>query len=500
MAILKDWLCGIPYEILQGSDMCEVGDVVFDSRKAAPQTVFVCMEGSKIDSHSFIGDVAAKGCRAIVVEKDVPQIHEDFPADISVLKVESGRRALAQLSAARFGNPSSKMLMIGLTGTKGKTSTSYMLQHILEYCGRRTGVIGTNGVMIRGEHFETRNTTPDSYELQSWFARMLEAGCDSVVMECSSQGFKMDRTAGIVFDYGIFLNISPDHIGPLEHADFAEYLYCKSRLLTQCRTAIVNADDPHTEELVKEAGGGWEKLLRFSLRDRTADLYACDLKFLTGADFTGTAFTACGLMNSEIRLSIPGEFNVSNALGALTAAADLRLPADKVREAMSHIHVDGRMEAVYKSDKFTVIVDYAHNEVSMVNLMATLKKYHPKRLIAVFGCGGNRSRDRRIGMGQAAAKSADFSVFTADNSRFEKTEDIIADIREAYLGAGGDPSAYVEIPDRREAIRYCMANAQQGDMIAVIGKGHEDYQEENGVRRHFLDKEEILKIRDELGL
>ena len=499
MALLKDWLKEINYRVLTGTDECEVNDVIFDSRKAEANTVFLCMKGSRVDSHDFIREVAGKGTETFVVEKDLKELNLPEGKELNLIYVEDARAALSSLSAARFGHPSEKLKMIGLTGTKGKTTTSYMFRAVLEACGYKTGVIGTNGVMIGDTHYETKNTTPDSYELNSYFSRMLEAGCEYVVMECSSQGFKMERTANIPFDYGIFLNISPDHIGPLEHADFDEYLYYKSRLFTQCRTAVLNADDPHTEKIV-ELSGCREKKYRFSISSEEADIYACDLHFRTDADFAGTEFRTGGLLEEEFRLAIPGVYNVSNVMAVLTVAYDLGLPMDKVREALEKVHVDGRSEVVYKSDKFTVIVDYAHNEVSMVNLMDTLRHYHPRRLVVVFGCGGNRSKDRRIGMGQTAAKTADFSIFTADNSRFEKTEDIIADIEQAYLEAGGKPDAYVKIPDRESAIRHAMAEAKAGDLIAVIGKGHEDYQEENGVRRHFLDREEILKIKEELGL
>lgn len=501
MAILSRLLDGTDYTLLCGNESAEVRDVIFDSRKAAADTVFVCMQGSKTDSHDFIPDVLARGCRSFVVEKELTELDafRGYEHDVNVLLVPNARRALAFMSAAIFDYPADKLKLIGITGTKGKTSTSYMFKAVLEECGYKTGVVGTNGVVIGDTHYETKNTTPDSYELNSYFAKMLDEGCEYAVMECSSQGFKMDRTAGLKFDYGIFLNISHDHIGPLEHKDFDEYLFCKSRLFTQCETAVLNADDEHAKDII-ELSGCREKQYFFSIKDSSADLYAYELKFKASALFTGTEFKTGGVLENVFRLGIPGDYNVSNALSVLTVAYDLGLPMDKVEHALEHVHIDGRTEAVYKSDKFSVIVDYAHNEVSMVNLMATLRKYEPKRLVAVFGCGGNRSKDRRIGMGETAARCVDFSIFTADNSRFEKTEDIIADIENAYLGAGGRPEAYVKIPDRREAIRYAMQNAEEGDIIAVIGKGHEDYQEENGVRHHFLDKEEIIKAREELGL
>ncbi len=501
MAILKDWLKDTEYKVLNGTDECEVSDVVFDSRKAAPGTVFLCMKGSRIDSHDFIPDVLEKGCKAIVVEKlfvDLPLTADSFK-DVNVIYTENARRTLAYLAAARFDYPADKLKLIGLTGTKGKTTTSYMFKDVFDKCGIKAGVIGTNGVVIGDEHIEINNTTPDSYALNSFFARMLEAGCEYVVMECSSQGFKMNRTDALKFDYGVFLNISPDHIGPLEHESFEEYLYCKSRLFTQCDTAVVNADDEHTDEIM-ELADFRDKQYRFSIKTNECDVYAHELNFKATKDFAGTEFKLGGDVNGVFKLGIPGDYNVSNALSVITVAYDLSLPMEKVEDALEHVHVTGRSEVVYKSDKFTVLVDYAHNEVAMVNLVATLRKYNPKRLVVVFGCGGNRSKDRRIGMGQTAAHCADLSIITSDNSRFEKPEDIIADIEEAYLGAGGSKDAYIKIPDRRAAIKYALEHAEDGDIIAVIGKGHEDYQEENGVRHHFLDREEILRAKEELGL
>ena len=498
---LADWLSELDCELISGTTDIPVEDVVYDSRKAGENTVFVCMSGSKTDSHDFIKEVYDKGCRAFVVEKELSELslprdgEGKLPEDLTLITTGNGRRALALLSAARFGYPTKKLRTIGVTGTKGKTTTSFMIKSILEHCGKKTGLIGTNGCYIAGEHFETRNTTPESYELNRYFAMMVERGCEYMVMECSSQGFKMHRTDGIKFDCGVFLNISPDHIGPLEHADFDEYLSCKMKLFSQCDKGIINIDDEHSGE-IREAYPG---LITYSIRDK-ADFYAENIHYVSGKDFMGAEFSVGGLTEDEVRLSIPGEFNISNALAAISVCSLLELPKKGINEALESIHVSGRMETVYKSDKFQVIVDYAHNEVSMESLLDTLRSYRPKRLVVVFGCGGNRSKDRRTGMGAAAAKSADLSIFTSDNSRFEKPEDIIRDIEEAYLAAGGREGSYVKIPDRREAIEYAMTHSEQGDIIAVIGKGHEDYQEVNGERTHFLDREVISETAEKYSL
>ena len=474
--MLKDWLQNLKYELLQGTTEIEVNEVVYDSRKAAPGAVFVCMKGTRIDSHKFIPQVIEAGTTVIVVED-----HAEAPDNITVIRVENGREALAVLSAARFGNPSGKMTMIGVTGTKGKTTTTHMIKKVFETAGRKTGMIGTNGVYIGEDRYPTVNTTPESYELHRYFAMMAEQGCECCVMEVSSQAFKMFRVAGIVFDYSVFTNISPDHIGPDEHADFEEYLYYKTRIFDQSRFALVNMDDEHAEEICRKITCPWAG---FSL-DSVSDYQAGRIRYVSDADFVGVEFEIKGAGELALRVNIPGRFNVYNAAAAAAVSLKAGIAADKLQYGLSHLKIDGRMEIVYTSEKCCVIVDYAHNAVSMESLLKTLREYNPKRLVCVFGCGGNRSKERRYSMGEIAGKMADFSILTADNSRFEKVGDIIADIRGSIEKTGG---RFIEIPDRREAIEYSMLHARTGDMIAVIGKGHEDYQEIDGVRYPFLDR------------
>ena len=385
------------------------------------------------------------------------------------------------------------MTAIGVTGTKGKTTTTYMIKAILEAAGQKTGLIGTNGAVIGENHYPTKNTTPESYILQEYFAKMVEEGCRYVVMEVSSQSYLMHRVDGLFFDYGIFLNISNDHIGPNEHASFEEYLYYKKQLLKNCRTALVNRDDPHFDAIVE---GATAEILTFSL-EQAADFTADDIHYVREHDFVGVEFQTHGRYESDLRVGIPGKFNVDNALAAAGVCSFFDLPKEKVCHALEHIQVDGRMEIVYKSAKCTVIVDYAHNAVSMESLLLTLRDYKPKRLVCVFGCGGNRARDRRYSMGEIGGKLADLSIITADNSRFEKVGDILADIK---VGLAKTDGKYVEIPDRREAIEYSLSHAEDGDIIAIIGKGHEDYQEIEGVRYHFLDREVVQETVKKLHM
>ncbi len=501
---LKQGLSEVSCGVLMGDPDVEVSDVVYDSRKAEPGAVFVCMAGANVDSHRFIPQVLEKGIRALVVEKALAgEELAAMPEGTVVVRVDNARIALAHLSAARFGHPSRKMTCIGVTGTKGKTTTTYMIKAILEAAGKKVGLIGTAGAVIGRHTYPTLNTTPESYELQRYFAQMVEEGCEYMIMEVSSQGLKMHRVDAITFDYGLFTNISNDHIGPNEHASFEEYLYYKSQLLSRCRVGLINRDDVHYAEVVQQVE---ENQMTYGpsvpgaacytyALDSRADFEAGGIRYVSEPDFVGLDFTVSGKYDLEVRVNIPGRFNVYNALAAVSVCSFFHLPKEKICHALEHLYVNGRMEIVHTSKRCTVIVDYAHNAVSMESLLLTLRDYHPKRLVCVFGCGGNRSKNRRYSMGEIGGRLADLCILTADNSRFEKVEDILADIRGSIEKTGG---AFIEIPDRREAIRYSIVNAQPGDMIAVIGKGHEDYQEINGVRYPFLDRKVIEEVFEEL--
>lgn len=469
------------YEILKGDVNKEITTLVYDSRKVEPGSVFVCISGTRNDAHEYIPSAIEKGAVAVIVEKRVEVL-----ADISVIYVESARKALAFMAAAFFDYPASKMTTIGLTGTKGKTTTSYMIKEILETAGKKVGLIGTNGAWINGKHYPTKNTTPESYELEEYFHRMVEAGCEYMVMEVSSQGIKMHRVDGFSFDYALFTNISPDHIGPDEHADFDEYLMYKSKILNLCKVGYVNRDDEHFDAIVKNATC---KVITFG-EHNNADIVMSDVNYLNGEDYLGLSFKLTGqALDMKVKVHMPGHFNAVNAMAAVSSCLHAGITEEEVNTALAKVRVNGRMEIVYAGE-FSVIVDYAHNAISLESLLDTLRSYHPKRLVCVFGCGGNRSKLRRYEMGEISGKMADLSVITADNSRFEKVEDIIEDIK---IGMNKTDGEYIVIPDRREAIKHCIHNAQKGDMIVIVGKGHEDYQEIEGVRYHFLDREEAEK-------
>lgn len=479
----------IEYTLLQGSFETEVRDIIYDSRKIAPETMFVCMVGAVTDGHKYIPDAVEKGASVIVLERE--EEAAQIPENITVLKVASARLALALMSAALFDHPARKLVTIGLTGTKGKTTTTYMIKKVLEMAGKKVGLIGTIGAMIGEEHLPSKNTTPESYELHRMFAAMVEVGCEYVVMEVSSQGLKLDRTAGILFDYGIFTNLSPDHIGPAEHASFEEYMECKSLLFRQCRIGIVNADDEHVDGILK---GHTCEVKTFSA-EREADLMASDIGFINEDGKLGMHFKVSGCMDCQAKVHIPGRFSVYNSMVTMLVCHLAGISDEAILEGLSKVQVKGRVEMLPVSKDYTLIIDYAHNEVSTRSVLTTLMEYHPKRLICVYGGGGNRSKLRRYDMGEVTGEMADLCVLTCDNPRDEEIRDINNDIK---VGLARSNGKYIEIDDRKEAIAYCMKNAKPGDMIVLLGKGHEDYQEIKGVKYHFDEREAVAEILDEM--
>ena len=476
----------LDYEVVQGTDQTEITTLINDSRKAEKGSVFVCISGAVSDGHSYAADVAAKGAAALVVEHNV-----DVPEDVTVIRVKDTRYALALMSAAYFGYPADKMKIIGITGTKGKTTTTYMIKSILDGVGHKVGLIGTIEAIIGEKHIPASNTTPESYTIQKYFAEMAEAGCDCVVMEVSSQGLMLHRTAGIPFEIGIFTNLGKDHIGPNEHKDFEDYKRCKGLLFQQCRLGIANVDDRYFKDVFKNATCRVETF-GFS---ENADLRAENVKLVSRPGYPGVAYHVSGLMNFDVEIDIPGKFSVYNSLTAIAVCRHFQVPAEKIKEVLKQAKVKGRIEMIKVSDEFTLMIDYAHNAMSLESLLTTLKEYNPKRLVCLFGCGGNRSKDRRYEMGEVSGRLADLTIITSDNPRFEEPQDIIDDIK---TGIGRTDGKYVEICDRKEAIKYAIANGQPGDVIVLAGKGHEDYQEIRGVKHPMDERVLIAEVLEEL--
>ncbi len=472
----------LEYEVLQGSDKMEITTLCNDSRKVTGGSVFVCISGAVVDGHDFILDVADKGAAAIIVEKEV-----DAPKDMTVILVEDTRYALALTSAAYFGYPAEELKVIGITGTKGKTTTTYMVKSILEGVGHKVGLIGTIESIIGEEVIPAKNTTPESFTLHQYFRKMVDAGCDAVVMEVSSQGLMLHRTAGIPFEIGIFTNLGEDHIGPNEHKDFDDYKRCKGLLFKQCKIGIANVDDAHFEDVFKEATCQIET---FGFSEK-ADLRANDVKLVSTPGHLGVAYEVTGLLNFVVEIDIPGAFSVYNSLTAIAVCRHFAVPEKKIQEALKVAKVKGRIEMIKVSEDFTLMIDYAHNAMSLESLLTTLKAYEPKRLVCLFGCGGNRSKTRRFEMGEVSGRLADFTIITSDNPRFEEPQEIINDIKKGIAKTDGE---YVEIIDRKEAIRYAIEEAQVGDVIVLAGKGHEDYQEIKGVKYDMDERVLIAQV------
>ena len=479
---LIDLLEEMEYQCVQGSVDRDITTLVYDSRKVERDSVFVCITGAVRDAHDFAGEVAEKGAAVLIVEKEV-----SVPDHVTVIRVENTRLALAQASAAYFGHPARELTTSGITGTKGKTTATYMVRSILEASGYPTGLIGTIESIIGDEVIPSANTTPESYVVQETFRKMADAGCKCVVMEVSSQGLMLHRVGGFVFDYGIFTNLEPDHIGPNEHKDLADYIHCKSLLFRQCRQGIFNGDDSHLEEML--AGHTCEvETYGFS---EGVDLRADNVHLTDKGGTLGVAYHMSGKMEMDVEIDIPGTFSVYNSMTAIAICRHFGVKEETILSSLAQIRVKGRVEILPVSSKFTLMIDYAQNAMSLNSLLTTLNEYRPKRLVCLFGCGGDRSRDRRFEMGEVSSRLADLTIVTSDNPRTEKPEDIIADIVTGVERADGE---YITIADRGEAIRYAIENAREGDVIVLAGKGHEDYQEINGKKFHMDERELVADV------
>lgn len=475
----------LEYELIKGNIDMEIEDIIIDSRKGTKRDVFVCITGTISDGHNYINDVIGKGIRVIVTEKSVK-----IDASITVIKVNDTRIALAKMSAALFDYPASKLISIGITGTKGKTTTSYMIKDLLENAGYRTGLIGTIETIIGEQHIESNNTTPESYTLQKYLKMMVDSGCKCVVMEVSSQGLKMHRVHGIVFNYGVFTNLGIDHIGKYEHESFEEYAECKSRLFRQCDIGIVNADDSNLELIMSNSTCS---VLTYGMENK-ADLQTVNLRQKDSESSMGIQYKLRGLYNIEIGLNLPGMFNIYNSMAAIAIAKQFNIEEDIISKTLYDFKVKGRVEVVYSDDKYMLIIDYAHNALSLKSLLLALREYSPRRLVCVFGCGGNRSKLRRYEMGKVSAELADFTVVTSDNPRDEDPYEIVNDIIESIEKYNGK---YIGIIDRREAIKYVIDNALEGDVIVIAGKGHETYQEIAGKKIEMDDRKIVEEIINE---
>lgn len=485
MKTLSELLTGLDYRILQGSlEMIEKTDIsalISDSRKATEGALFVCIRGANSDGHSFAAAVADVGAKCLIVEEPV-----DVRSDCIVLKVNNTRNALALLSAAWFDHPDRSVKVIGITGTKGKTTTTYMIKNILENAGKKVGLIGTIETIIGDEHIPSKNTTPESCVVFDYLSRMRDAGIGICVMEVSSQGLMLSRVDGIDFEIGIFTNISPDHIGKNEHKDFDDYLHCKSLLFTKCKKGIINNDDIHKTDIIRDATCEIETF-GFS---GGCDYRATDLSFENESGALSIRFHVSGKCDLDCKVSMPGRFSAMNSLAAIAVCRHFNASEGDIKKALQSTKVKGRIESFPLPEKYncTVLIDYAHNAVSLESLLETLKEYQPKRIVTLFGCGGNRAAERRYEMGEVSGRLSDFTIITSDNPRFEDPLQIMKDIETGIKKTAGE---YTMIEDRFLAIKYALSNSKDGDVIVLAGKGHEDYQEIKG-KKYPMDERELL--------
>lgn len=494
---LSKLLRQVTYRVIKGTEDTDIRAVRCDSRLVEPGDVFVCIRGYETDGHRFLSEAIRKGAAAVVVQENCPGCQEQgacpgcrrMAEEITALAVADTRRALALMAASYYGHPAKELRVIGITGTKGKTTTAYMIRAGLAAAGVRTGFIGTVQIDTGKRIFTCGNTTPESLQIQAYLREMADSGCDSVVMEVSSQALKLHRTDGIRFCAGIFTNLGRDHIGPGEHADMEEYLQCKRRLFFQCDTAIGNGDDEHLAEIWQ--GSSCRKITYGTLEKTSAAEYlASEIQCTDEGNRLGITCQVQGGAGGRLRLSMPGRFNVSNGLAAIAALKVLDVPEQVIFGALETVSVPGRMEAVSELADCRIFIDYAHNAMSLQKSLETLREYRPGRLVVVFGCGGNRSRERRFTMGETAGIYADFTIITTDNPRFEAPGAIIKDIERGIKKTKGD---YRIIADRQEAVAYAVRRRRPGDVILIAGKGHETYQEIRGVRYPMDDRELVRK-------
>ncbi|HEX2925187.1 MAG TPA: UDP-N-acetylmuramoyl-L-alanyl-D-glutamate--2,6-diaminopimelate ligase [Ruminiclostridium sp.] len=483
--LLSELVRDLNIKNVEGSLDVEIESVAYDSRKTKHGSLFVCVEGTVVDGHKYINDAIENGTKAFLVQK-----HVDVPDGITIVEVDDTRFGLAAVSDAFFGHPSRKFNLIGITGTKGKTTTTYMVKSILEAAGHNMGLIGTVANLIGSEVLYTSRTTPESYDLQSLFNDMVEKKVDTAVMEVSSQGLELHRVAKCDFDIGVFTNFSRDHIGPKEHATLEDYFNAKAKLFKMCRQAIINIDSEHGRKMAELAEC---KVLTYGLSDK-ADIWASDVVKKTGH----TSFRLNSPWGSTtIETDLQGEFNIYNALAAVGSCCCIPgVTLEHVRNGLTKVKVPGRMESVETGGKYSVLIDYAHTPDSLEQVLKTVKEFAHGRVVSLFGCGGDRDKGKRPAMGAISGNIADFTIITSDNPRTENPELIIEDIEAGIKNTNGK---YIKITDRRQAIKFALENAQDGDIIILAGKGHETYQQFAEKTIHFDEREVVDELLTELG-
>ena len=436
----------------------------------------MAIRGFKTDGHKYVPSAFDKGAAVAIVE-------EAPTCGIPYIMVKDGRKALAAMSANFFDHPERKVPIIGVTGTNGKTTVTNLVKEMLERSGKKCGLIGTNGNMIGDLFIETERTTPESFELFRLFGEMVDAGCEVIIMEVSSHSLVLDRVYGIEFSSAMFTNLTQDHLD--FHGTMEEYAKAKAMLFSRCRHSVINMDDPWSKVMLE---GSCPDHKTFSAKDASADLYASNIEL--GIDGVAFDLTLEG-KTFPVKLGIPGMFSVYNGLTAIGCCLSLGLTAEETVSYLSMAHgVKGRAQVVPTGTEYTVLLDYAHTPDGVENILKAARGFAKNRVIALFGCGGDRDKTKRPIMGKIAGSLADHCVVTSDNPRTEVPMAIIEDILPGVRESG---CTFDMIEDRREAIRHALSMGQPGDVIVLMGKGHENYQEINGVKHHLDEYEEVMK-------
>ena len=481
---LKKILIGLEGLKAKGNLDIDIKGIESNSKNISKDYMFIAIKGFDTDGHQYINDAINAGAKAIMVEEGCELKTIKLPADVTLIMSKNTREALAICSCNFYENPSKKFKLIGVTGTKGKTTTTFMIKELLEKAGYKTGLIGTIATYINGKMLaESNRTTPESIELQKTFTQMLEQGVEYVVMEVSSQSLKLHRVDGCNFDLVVFTNFSEDHISEKEHPDIKDYFESKLKLFKICDNGIINADDLHAAKIPKMFPNS--NIMTYGI-DNACDVLAKDITITNSyVDFR----VKVSDRNERIKVSIPGRFSVYNSLATICVAKKLGISSEKIIEALKEIKVPGRSEMVDNKKEIPIMIDYAHSPESLQNILSAVKSYTRGKVISVFGCGGDRDKGKRPMMGEISGRIADFTFITTDNPRTENPEQIIKEIEEGIKKTKGK---YKVVVDRTEAIKEAIKMATKADIVVLAGKGHEIYQEING-EKHPYDERKIIK-------
>ena len=487
---LKKLLVGLDGIKGKGNLDIEIEGIERDSKNVKKGFLFVAIKGFTVDGHEFIGDAIKNGAVAVIIEEGVDIKSLNIPENITILVVKDTRQALAICSCNFYGNPSSKFKLIGVTGTKGKTTTTFMIKEILEKSGKKVGLIGTIATYIGGKKLkDSDRTTPESLELQQIFSQMVEEQVEVVVMEVSSQSLKLHRVDGCQFDLVLFTNFSEDHISEKEHPDMQDYFNSKLKLFNMCKNGIVNVDDLYGAKIPRMFPDG--NITTYGI-DNFANVLAKDITITNSyVDFRVKITDR----NERVKTGIPGRFSVYNSLAAICVAQKFGVSVDNVKDALLEVRVPGRSELVDNKKELTIMIDYAHSPESLQNILQATKSYTRGRVISVFGCGGDRDKGKRPIMGEISGKIADYTIITSDNPRTEDPQVIVDEIEEGIKKTNGK---YEVVVDRVEAIEKAIKMANKRDIIILAGKGHEPYQEINGVKHPFDERIIVNEIIEKL--